>query len=130
MQVREEDLYDLEGKLAGLEKRVARLEFRESRVIDWLYRVGPGPGMAVFILEHGLDCKEQVQGILDVLNNTHEILEAGGPCDDVHFARQLMPFLPSEHQNRDSVKCLLGYLRGEGQFDLVVKHFEKAFNVR
>lgn len=122
---------DLARQLGELEKRVARMEYRESHLIS-LARKGPFWHLSGFVLENDLNA-EQIQGICDVMESFHKSLEKGEPVEASQFEECLRPHIPEKQKPGGHcypfIQCLLITFTMTGQWDDVCNRFRSDFNV-
>lgn len=121
----------VERRLDELERRVARLEYREGCVIAVAHKE-PGWQLHAFALENDLD-GEQMQGVCDAMEACHKAIEKGEPMDAGQFEEWLRPHIPAKEkpggQCSPFIKCLLIRFTLTGQWSDVCDHFRRDFNV-
>jgi hypothetical protein len=113
-----------------LEKRVARLEYRESlirRLLD--PRRDP---FAFFAFENNLD-ELDVKGIEEVMESARKTLSDGKPLETADFVSELSIHIPAKERPEgfvhDFVKRLLIAFEMTGQWYEVVNHFRTEYNI-
>jgi len=126
---------DLEARVAELEDRIARLEYRDSQVFHVLVNdvdTASDAHLPLFILNHDLDA-EQVKGIMDVIEAAYQALKAGAPFEPLDFEKRLLPFIPAREKVGGSgfyfAQCLLIMAARTGQWYEVCDHYRGHYNV-
>jgi hypothetical protein len=126
---------DLKGRLDELERRIARLEYRDTYTLPILRKRFNDP-LSFFVLEYDLGDK-QLTGVCEVMETVHQALKRGEQTEEADFEKQLSPHIPQKWELGGSngylfIQALLRTFSRTGQWSNVVEHFDRRgdYNLR